>query len=60
MEFTVALEFTFSSQRTVVIRQNRQLIFSRKWAAFANENALPANQTKNRAKKPANQKRRMF
>ena len=31
-------------------------MFSRKRAVLANENALPANQTKNRAKKPANQK----
>ena len=46
--------------KTVVIRQNRQLIFSRKKGVLANENATPANQTKNRAKKPANQKRRMF
>lgn len=29
--------------RTTVIRQNRQLIFSRKCPVFANENALPAN-----------------
>jgi len=46
--------------RTTVIRQNRQLIFSRKWAVFANENALLANQTENRAKNSANCKRRMF
>jgi len=44
----------------VVIRQNRQLIFSRKRAVLANENALPANQPQNRAKNSSNQKRRMF
>jgi len=46
--------------RTTVIRQNRQLIFSRKRTVFANENAPSANQPQNRAKKPANQKGRMF
>ena len=46
--------------RTVVIRQNRQLIFSRKRAVLANDNALPANQPQNRAQNPTNQKRRMF
>ena len=46
--------------RTAVIRQKFLLILSRKKAVFANENALPANQPQNRAKKPANQKRRMF
>ena len=51
---------TSPKNRTDVIRQKFLLIISRKRAVFANENASPANQAENRAKKPANQKRRLF
>ena len=37
IKFTQNLILTTLQNRTVVIRQNRQLIFSRKWAVLANE-----------------------
>ena len=62
-DWIMVLNFTSNSDfwqaiknRTAVIRQKLLLIISWKRAVFANENAPPANQAKNRAKNPAKTK----